>query len=235
MSYVAETLTNLAAQTGFAFLEPGNFAMILVALVFLYLAIAKGYEPLTSEQKEAMTDEDVKLWEDKIKASLLRSDTSLANIRNAMKNAMMSQVTYDGKTYSLSSFGICTSTDYTEGGQYHIYGDSEDSVYADKADKLKSALEEDPDAVVNVLSNIFGNLRKTMSDKMSASKVSSTQSFYSDIKMKDDIKDYEKQIKEFEDKLADMEDAYYAKFTAMETALAKIQSQQSSLAGLLGG
>ena len=46
MSYVAETLTNLAAQTGFAFLKPGNFIMILVAFVFLYLAIAKGYEPL---------------------------------------------------------------------------------------------------------------------------------------------------------------------------------------------
>ncbi len=46
MTYVAETLTNLAAQTGFAFLKPGNFIMILVAFVFLYLAIAKGYEPL---------------------------------------------------------------------------------------------------------------------------------------------------------------------------------------------
>ena len=46
MSYVAETMTNLAAQTGFAFLKPGNFIMILVALIFLYLAIAKGYEPL---------------------------------------------------------------------------------------------------------------------------------------------------------------------------------------------
>ena len=46
MSYVVETMTNLAAQTGFAFLNPGNFIMILVALVFLYLAIAKGYEPL---------------------------------------------------------------------------------------------------------------------------------------------------------------------------------------------
>lgn len=41
MSYVVETMTNLAAQTGFAFLKPGNFIMILVALVFLYLAIAK--------------------------------------------------------------------------------------------------------------------------------------------------------------------------------------------------
>ena len=195
---------------------------------------AKGYEPLTSEQKKDMSEDDIKLWEDKIKASLLRSDSSLGTVRNAMKNAMMSQVTYNGKTYSLSSFGISTSTDYTEGGQYHIYGDSEDSVYADKTDKLKKALEEDPDTVVNVLSNIFGNLRKTMSDKMAASKVSSTQTFYSDIKMKDDIKDYEKQIKEWETKLADMEDAYYRKFTAMETALAKLQSQQSSLSGLLG-
>ena len=46
MSYVVETMPNLAAQSGFAFLKPGNFLMILVALVFLYLAIAKGYEPL---------------------------------------------------------------------------------------------------------------------------------------------------------------------------------------------
>ena len=30
MSYVVETMTNLAAQTGFAFLKPGNFIMILV-------------------------------------------------------------------------------------------------------------------------------------------------------------------------------------------------------------
>ncbi len=195
---------------------------------------AKGYEPLTSEQKKDMSDDDIKLWEDKIKASLLRSDSSLGTIRNAMKSAMMTQVTYNGKKYSLASFGISTSRDYTEGGQYHIYGDSEDSAYADQTDRLKKALDEDPDTVVNVLSGIFGNLRKTMSDKMAGSKVSSTQTFYSDIKMKDDIKDYEKQIKEWETKLADMEDAYYRKFTAMETALAKLQSQQSSLSGLLG-
>lgn len=46
MSNIAETMMNLAAQTGFAFLKPGNFIMIVVALFFLYLAIAKEYEPL---------------------------------------------------------------------------------------------------------------------------------------------------------------------------------------------
>ena len=195
---------------------------------------AKGYEPLTSEQKKDMSDDDVKLWEDKIKASLLRSDTTLGSVRSAMRNAMMSQVTYDGKTYSLASFGISTSSDYTEGGLYHIYGDTEDAVYADKDDKLKKALEEDPDVVVNVLSEIFEKLRNTMNDKMAGSKVSSSLTFYSDIKMKDDLKDYEKQIKEWETKLANMEEAYYSKFTKMETALAKLQSQSNSLSGLFG-
>ena len=43
---VLDTLQNLLNQTGFATLEWGNYVMILVALVFMYLAIAKGFEPL---------------------------------------------------------------------------------------------------------------------------------------------------------------------------------------------
>lgn len=43
---ILDTLKNLVEQTGFATLEWGNYVMILVALVFLYLAIAKGFEPL---------------------------------------------------------------------------------------------------------------------------------------------------------------------------------------------
>lgn len=196
---------------------------------------AKGYEPLTSEQKKAMSDDDVKLWEDKIKDSLLRNDSTLGGIMSSMRSAMMSQVTYEGKTYSLASLGIMTSTDYTEGGLLHIYGDADDAVYADKDDKLKKALEQDPDMVTSVLSDIFENLRTTMSRKMAGSKTSSALTFYNDISMKEQMKTYEKDIKSWETKLADMEDAYYKKFTQMEVALSKLQSQQSSLAGLFGG
>lgn len=193
---------------------------------------AKGYEPLTSEEKEAMSDDDVKLWEDKIKNSLLRSDSTLSSIMSSMRSAMMSTVEYDGKTYALSSFGIMTSTDYTEGGLLHIYGDADDSVYSAKDDKLKKALDEDPDAVIATLTGVFGKLRETMSQKMSATKYSSSLTFYNDIKMKSDVKSYEDEIEDWEDRLAEMEDSYYSKFTAMETALAKLQSQQSSMSSL---
>ena len=217
-----------------AFLKEYN--EIMKEMKTLYNAeSAKGYEPLTSAQKKEMSDDDVKLWEDKIKNSLLRNDSTLGSLMSSMRSAMMSQVTYEGKSYSLASFGIMTSTDYTEGGLLHIYGDADDAVYADQEDKLKKALSDDPDAVMNVLSGIFENLRTTMSQKMAGSKTSSAMTFYNDITMKDQLKSYEKDIKAWEKKLASMEDAYYKKFTAMEVALSKLQSQQNSLAGLFGG
>ena len=46
MDYLINTLSNLAGQTGFTKLTPGNYLMIAVALLFLFLAIKKEYEPL---------------------------------------------------------------------------------------------------------------------------------------------------------------------------------------------
>lgn len=46
MSYVGETLSNLLHQTAFFNLSVGNYVMIAVACVFLFLAIKKGFEPL---------------------------------------------------------------------------------------------------------------------------------------------------------------------------------------------
>ena len=44
--YIVETLDNLVHQTAFFNLTVGNYVMIVVALVFLYLAIGRGFEPL---------------------------------------------------------------------------------------------------------------------------------------------------------------------------------------------
>lgn len=196
-----------------------------------------GYEPLTSDEKEEMSDSDIELWETKIKDSLLRRDSTLGDLMQSMRTAMMSTVEYNGKKYALSSFGIMTSSsNYQEGGLLHIYGDTDDSTYASEEDKLRKALEEDPDAVVATLSDVFTNLRKVMADKMSAKAgVSSSLTFYNDISIKNDLSDYEDEIEEWEDRLADMEDSYYDKFTAMEVAMSKLQSQQSSLSSIMGG
>lgn len=212
-----------------------QYNTILKEMNDLYYAdSARGYNPLTDEEKEAMTDEQIKLWEDKIKNSSLRRDTTLGGISSAMKEAMSSTVVVDGKKYSLTSFGITTAKDYTEKGLLHIYGDKEDSTYADKSDKLMKAIEEDPETFAKVMAGITDNLHTALNKKMSKTSLSSALTFYNDKQIDNQVTQYKKDMTKLEAKLKEKEAAYYKQFTAMEKALASLQEQQSALSGLLG-
>ena len=69
---------------------------------------SKGYDPLTDDEKDSMSDKEIEKWETKIKDSLLRNDTTLSGVMSAMTTAMSQAVEINGKKYSLSSFGIHT-------------------------------------------------------------------------------------------------------------------------------
>ena len=208
---------------------------ILDELNKLYSAdSAKGYDPLTDEEKDAMSEDEVEKWEKKIKDSLLRRDDTVSGITSTMRNSLLTNYEYNGKKYSLSSFGIVTSSDYTEKGKLHIKGDADDDTYSAETNKLKAALEEDPDAVMNVLSGIFENLYSGLQDKMKKTSMSSALTFYNDTYMKNQLVTLNKQIKNDETKLPKLEDKYYKQFTAMEVAMQKMQQQQSYLSSFLG-
>jgi len=196
---------------------------------------ARGYDPLTDEQKEAMTEDDIKNWEDKIKGSLLRRDNTLGSLLSGMRTALASTYKDEetGKVFSLSSYGIVTGN-YTENGKLHIYGDEDDATYATYTDRLKVALEEDPDQVMETLTHVFGKLYETMTEKCAKTEISSALTFYNDKQYSSLLKDYEDDLDIMEDRIKELEDKYYKQFTAMETALSKLQSQQNSLASLLG-
>ena len=199
-----------------------------------YEGSARDYAPLYDEEKECMTDDQIEKWETKIKDSLLRRDSSLGTLTSAMKSALQTTVTVDGKSYSLASFGIQTSTDYTEKGLLHIMGDVDDPLYKDHTNKLQKALTEEPDVVMEVISGVAKKLYSTMSDKMKKTSLSSALTFYNDKEISNQITSLNKKIAKEEAALKDLEDRYYNQFGKMETALAKLQQQQSSLAGLLG-
>ena len=198
-----------------------------------YAESARGYDPLTDEQKDAMSDKEVERWEGKIKDSLLRRDNTLGSLLSAMRSSLNESVQVDGKDYSLSSFGICT-TKYTEKGKLHIYGDQDDPDGMMYEDKLRKAIEEDPDKVMEVLQSISKKLYDTMSDKMKATEISSALTFYNDKQLTKELTGYKKQLSTEESRLTELEDRYYKQFASMETALSKLSSQSSSLASMLG-
>ena len=201
---------------------------------------ASKYEPLTDDEKDAMSDAEVEKYEKKIKDSLLRRDSTLSTIRSKLTSVMSSGTTVDGKQMHLSDFGLDTLSYFTaaenEKNAYHIDGDPDDENTSGNADKLKSMIASDPDTVVSFFSSLHKELYSTMDGLSKAVEgYRSYGSFYDDKKMKSDYSDYTTKISEMEEKVNDYEDKWYSKFSKMETALAKMQSNASAITGLLGG
>lgn len=200
---------------------------------------SKGFEPLTSEEKEEMSDDEVEKWESKIKDSLLRYDQDLNSVMNAMVDPMLSVFEINGTKYSLSSFGIETQDYFSaaenEKNAYHIDGDDDDSVGAGKTNKLKAMIANNPEDTAQFFQNLMQGLYKSLNDIQGTSNESTTYgSFYSDKQIKEDIEAQKKKVTDWESKVADIEEKYYKQFTAMEKAMTKLNSQQSSMASLFG-
>lgn len=200
---------------------------------------AKGYEPLTDDEKDAMSDTEVEKWEQKIKDSLLRRDDNLESLMSAMTSAMSGAVEVNGKKMYLSNFGIKTlgylNAPKNQQNAYHIDGDEDDANSSGNADKLMTAITNDPDTVINFMQGLASNLYKSVHTKMQSSSLSSIYTVYNDKEMASEYSDYTDLIKKWEEKLEDKEDYYYKKFSSMETALSKLNSQTSSLSSLFGG
>ena len=169
---------------------------------------------------------------------------------NAIKNSDGSYVTSasqlklwasanGAKKYSLSSFGIkteayATMTANSSQDAYHLDGDADDSVSKNNSDVLLNMLSSDPDTVSSFMKQLTSGLYSAIDTKMKSVKgLSSSYTIYNDIEMAREYSDYTDTISKWEDKLTDLEDSYYKKFAAMESALASLQSQSSSLSSLL--
>ncbi len=200
---------------------------------------SKGYEPLTDDEKDSMSDKEVEKWENKIKDSILRRDDTLRTVMSGMSSHMSKVFEVNGNKYSLASFGIKTAGYFNaaenESYAYHIDGDGDDAFSSANDDKLRKMIEEDPDAVAGFFTQLATSVYDNLHEKMATTKLSSSYKVYNDKQMKTEYDEYTKTIKKWEDKLKDMEDYYYKKFSAMETALAKLQSQANSLSSLFGG
>lgn len=200
---------------------------------------SKGYEPLTSEEKDALSDTEVEEWEKKIKDSLLRRDSTLRSVSGSMTSILLQGASVNGKQMYLSDFGIATlgyfKSKDNERNAYHIDGDSDDIDTKSAEDKLKAMIASDPDTVMDFFSQLSTNLYNNLTDKMSSIKdTRSAFTVYNDKVMKKEYDAYTDKIKKEEEKLNKLMDSWYSKFSKMETALSKLESKNNSLASLFG-
>ncbi|WP_340372440.1 flagellar hook-associated protein 2 [Peribacillus sp. FSL E2-0218] len=190
----------------------------------------RSFIPLTAEQKKEMTEDEVKLWEEKAKSGTLKSDSTLKSLLTTMRSSLYTAV--DGITgkNNLSSLGITTTKNYLEGGKLTI-----------DEDKLRAAISEDPNAVYNMFmadgaeKGEKGLARRLRDDIQSSMKVITEKAgkagyVNNNFTIGKMVNGLDTRISAFETKLAKLESRYYSQFTAMEKAIQKANSQSSSLA-----
>lgn len=198
----------------------------------------RDYTPLTDEQKKAMKEDEVKLWNEKAQSGLLKNDeilrSAIASLRQPVVTASVT-----GSTMKLSGIGITTG-EWFEGGKLSI----------SDPDKLRKAIEEHPDEVIELFTgtgvsspsqpkgffnDLYDGLDKPL--KMLADRAG-TNRYSADISVKfneqsimgKELTSLKDNIKVMTKKLTEMEKKYYTQFNAMETAMNKLNSQSASLA-----
>jgi flagellar hook-associated protein 2 len=109
----------------------------------------RDFQPLTKEEREAMTEKEIELWEEKAKSGLLRNDESITRMLQTMRSGLYDNV-YTGGTVNqegtplagfkhLTELGITTGN-YQSGGKLEI-----------NEEKLRAAINANPDGVVQLL------------------------------------------------------------------------------------
>ncbi len=221
----------------------------------------RDYTPLSDDEKKEMSEKDIELWTEKAKSGILRGDTTLRSIEAELKSSMYSVVQKLGEPGSnlgiLAEIGISTGAyAYQEKGKLHLdenklraalNSDTEKTLglltqassisYSQYASAEQQAKRFNESGVLGRLSDILAKNLNTVGKKgMLITLVGSPNSAYlGESEYRKRLSDIQDRIDRLNDQLATKEDNYYKRFSAMETALSKLNSQSSWLANMLGG
>lgn len=203
----------------------------------------KDYEPLTDEEKASMSESAIQKYEEKAKQGLLFNDSNLS----ALYNRMLNVFSPGGEDEALlRQMGISVSFSAT---------DNSSSITLDEG-KLRDMLDSDPDAVADLFtrSASAGNASsdglmqsmKTQLDRYAGTTgavkgilVQQAGTPLSSLTLmnntwQNQIDSIYTDIEKWQDKLTAQVDKYTSMFSKLETLIYQMNSQSSTLAGMMG-
>ncbi len=203
---------------------------------------ASGYDPLTTEQEDEMTEKEIEKWNEKAKQGILYNDNEVRDLAFEF-HGMMNDIMNAGIKYSdLESIGITLSSDHADGGQLSFDEDKFRKAMetdAEKVERIMSGSEDNTGfgAVINKQvtpyatryasrnGNSYGRLVEVAgSEKLSATKQKN--------QIYDKIKEYNSELDKWKDKLQMERDRYIKQFSNLETLINSMNTQSSYLSSL---
>lgn len=205
----------------------------------------RDYSPLTSEQKKELSEDEIKLYEEKAKEGLLFGDSDLRNLSSDLRF-----IIGGGIAQELEKMGITTSSSYSDNGKLSF-----------DESKFRAALASDPERVQEIFANaevtntngngtstgIATKLKNVMDKYVNtigsmetkgilirkAGSESSPMSITENYIYKQ-IAEINKQITKLQTQLESERDRYIQQFTSLETLISQMNSQSSYLSQIGG-
>jgi flagellar hook-associated protein 2 len=209
----------------------------------------RDFPPLTEDQKKDMKENDIKLWDEKAKSGLLTNDSTIKSFLTEMRNSLSTVI--EGATSgfnSLRDIGINFSSMYTDNGKLvldeaklkGVLQTNKDEVkmlFASKGTGTTTSSTTATDKTMHVNSGfgwrIYDRLNVTISQLGSlAGSPNSTVDTQSIIAKQ--IKALDANLLKEQQKINAYEQRQWKQFTAMEKALAQLNSQSSWLSQQIG-
>ena len=203
----------------------------------------KTYEPLSDEDKATMSESAIQKYEEKAKQGLLFNDSNLSTLYDRMRSVFSPGGADEAL---LRQMGITTTYSSTDGSSSIVLDES----------KLREMLDSDPDAVADLFTRSSGTGAssngimqgmKVQLDRYAgitgATKgilVQQAGTPLSSLTLmnnswQNQIDDIYTDVEKWQDKLSAQVDKYTSMFSKLETLIYQMNSQSSTLAGLMGG
>ena len=196
-----------------------------------------GYEPLTDDDRAGMSDSAIERYEEKAKQGILFGDRNLSNLYSKMSQVFNFNNTKDVDT--LRQMGLELTFDSTDGSQ---------SLKVDE-EKLRAMLDSDPERVGELFTKTDGIMdrMKTHLDNYSRTNgepkgilVQQSGTPLSSLSLlnngwQKEIDKINTDIEKWQNKLTAQVERYTSQFSRLEQLISQMNSQSSTLMGLMGG
>lgn len=198
------------------------------------------YYFLADQDKEdlQLSDKQEEKWEEKAKQGLLYHDSTISSVMSKLRVALMGSIeAADGSVLSLATLGITTATDYKEHGKLELDEDKLASAIEEYGDDISKLFSDSENGVMVKFDDALNSAVGTTGDKGTlinkaglASGSSATDNY-----IYDQMKRITSKISSLETRYENEQSRLWKKYSAMESMLASLNSQQSSFMSYFGG
>lgn len=198
------------------------------------------FEPLTDAEKEAMSEDEIKTWEENAKIGVIYNDSTVSSIMSKLRTNMYNSVELaDGSKIGLFSLGIKTSNDYTQHGKLEIDEERLDKMLSENIDAVTTLFTDSKNGLMTKMDSILDSAVKTSGTAEKRGSLIKKAGLATGATAKDNtiyeqMENIRKRLSDLNDRYDAREEYWWSVFTNMESMMSDLNSQSSYFASYLG-